>query len=365
MPDTLMGKIDYWLLYNTSVSLTQRIFFCENLRVMIKAGLSISEGLNTLALQSDSKMFRRVINTVREDVEAGRLLSQGMAKFPKIFNTIFISMVQIGEVSGTLDENLNELTQQMKKDYNLRSKVKGAMTYPLVILVAMLGITIALLVFVLPKLLDIFKEFGDVQLPLATRILIVVSDFVQARGVLVGIGLVILAIGFVAFARTKGGRAFLHRLILNSPVLGPIVKKVNLARFSRTFSGLLKTDIPVVQSLTVTAEVLGNVHYRQACLDAGEYIKKGETIARSLGAYNKLFPPLVVQMVSVGERSGNVDSLLADIAEFYEQQVDNVLNNLSSIIEPVLILLLGGMVGGIALAVMMPMYALTQAISEQ
>jgi len=365
MASSLRKKINYWLLYNTSVPLTQRIFFCENLRVMIKAGLSISEGLNTLALQSESRMFRQVINTVREDVEAGKLLSQGMAKFPKIFNTIFISMVQIGEVSGTLDENLNELTQQMKKDYALRSKVKGAMTYPLVILVAMLGITTALLVFVLPKLLDIFKEFGDVKLPLATRILITVSDFVQARGVLLAIGLVLLTLILVTLARTKQGRSFIHSALLSAPILGPIVKKVNLARFSRTFSGLLKTDIPVVQSLTVTAEVMGNLHYRQACLDAGEYIKKGETIARSLGAYRKLFPPLVVQMVSVGERSGNVDSLLADIAEFYEQQVDNVLSSLSSIIEPVLILLLGGMVGGIALAVMMPMYALTQAISEQ
>jgi len=362
---TLKERIERWLLHNSAVPLTQRIFFCENLRVMIRAGLSISEGLNTLALQADSKMFRQVINSVREDVEAGKLLSQGLAKFPKIFNTIFISMVQIGEVSGTLDENLNELTQQMKKDYHLRSKVKGALTYPIVILVAMTGITVGLLVFVLPKLLDIFKEFGDVQLPLATRILIAMSDFIQARGVLVAVGLVFLVIVAVTLARTKQGRSMLHLAILNSPVIGPIVKKVNLARFSRTFSGLLKTDIPVVQSLTVTAEVMGNVHYRQACLDAAEYIKKGEAISRSLASYHRLFPPLVVQMVNVGERSGNVDSLLADIAEFYEQQVDNVLNSLSSIIEPVLILLLGGMVGGIALAVMMPMYALTQAISEQ
>lgn len=358
-------KIDSLILRYQTVPLSQKIFFCENLRVMIRAGLSITEALNTLALQAESKFFRRVITMVKTEVESGHLLSQGLAKFPGIFTRIFISMVQIGEVSGTLDENLLELTQQMKKDYNLRSKVRGAMTYPIVILVAMVGITIGLLVFVLPKLLDIFKEFGDIKLPLATRILIVVSDFVQAQGLWVGIGTVIFVVSFVMGARTNTGRAMLHGALIRAPLIGPIVVKVNLARFARTLSGLLKTDIPVVQSLTVTSEVLANVHYRQATLDTGERIKSGDTISRSLAMHGRLFPPLVIQMVMVGERSGNVDSLLADVAEFYEQQVDNVLNNLSSIIEPILILFLGGMVGGIALAVMMPMYALTQAISEQ
>jgi type IV pilus assembly protein PilC len=358
-------KLDTLLLRYQKVPLTQKIFFCENLRVMIRAGLSITEALNTLALQAESKFFRRIILMIKSDVESGKLLSQGLAKFPGIFTKIFISMVQIGEVSGTLDENLLELMQQMKKDYNLRSKVKGAMTYPIVILVAMGGITIGLLVFVLPKLLDIFKEFGDIQLPLPTRILIVVSDFVQAQGVWVGIGFVLFVIGFVTFSRTATGRSIIHSVLLRTPAIGPIIVKVNLARFSRTLAGLLKTDIPVVQSLTVTSEVLANVHYREAALDVAERIKSGETISSSLALHGRLFPPLLVQMVMVGERSGNVDSLLADVAEFYEQQVDNVLNNLSAIIEPILILFLGGAVGGIALAVMMPMYALTQAVSEQ
>jgi type IV pilus assembly protein PilC len=358
-------KIDAALLKHQSVPLTQKIFFCENLRVMIRAGLSITEALNTLALQAESKFFRRIILMIKSDVEAGKLLSQGLSKFPGIFSKIFINMVQIGEVSGTLDENLLELMQQMKKDYNLRSKVKGAMTYPLVILVAMVGITVGLLTFVLPKLLDIFKEFGDIKLPLATRILIVVSDFTQANGLWVAIGFVAFIIGFIVFSRTSTGRSILHAIIIRLPIIGPIVVKVNLARFTRTLAGLLKTDIPVVQSLNVTAEVLGNVHYRQAVLNTAEFIKNGDTISHSLALHGRLFPPLVVQMVMVGERSGNVDSLLAEVAEFYEQQVEQVLNNMSSIIEPILILFLGGMVGGIALAVMMPMYALTQAISEQ
>lgn len=361
---SLTDRINTWLLYNTGIPLTQKVFFTENLRVMVHAGLSISEALNTLALQAESRAFKKIITLVREDVEQGRLLSAGLSKFPRVFPAIFVSMIQIGEVSGTLEEVLLELTTQMRKDYELRSKVKGAMTYPVVVLVAMLGITIGLITFVLPKLLAVFKEFGDVKLPLATRILIAISDFTQANGLLVAIAFLVLVAFFVMIARTKGGRSVIHSAILRSPIIGPIAKKVNLARFARTVSGLLRTDIPVVQSFNVTSDVLGNVHYREAARDAAERIKKGETIARSLAAYPKLFPPLVVQMVLVGERSGTVDSLLADIASFYEGQVDQVLDNLSSIIEPILILVLGGMVGGIALAVITPIYALTQSIAE-
>ena len=360
----LLERIDEWLMYNSSLPLAQKIFFTENLRVMVKAGLSISEALNTLSLQAESKFFSKIIMIIKEDVESGKTLSAGLEKFPKVFPSIFTNMVNIGEVSGTLEQVMEELTQQMKKDYKLRSKVKGAMTYPIVILVAMLGITIGLMTFVLPKLLGIFKEFTDVKLPLATRMLIFISDFIQDHGLWVLVGAIVLVIVFIAWSRTVSGRKIIHAAIILSPILGPIARKVNLARFSRTLSGLLKTDIPVVQALTVTGDVLANVHYHESLINAAEIIKKGETISASLEQYPKLYPPLVVQMVMVGERSGNVDSMLADIAEFYEQQVDNILDSLSSIIEPVLILLLGGMVGGIALAVMMPMYSLTQAMGE-
>lgn len=361
---SIVQRIDNWLLYNSSVPLTQKVFFTENLRVMVHAGLSISEALNTLALQAESKTFKRVIAIIKSDVEQGRLLSAGLAKFAKVFPPIFTNMIQIGEVSGTLEDVLLELTQQMKKDYELRSKVKGAMTYPVVVLVAMMGITTGLITFVLPKLLGVFKEFGNVKLPLATRVLMAISDFTQQNGLLVAVGFVSLVVAIIWFSRTRIGKSIFHRMFITMPIIGPIAKKVNLARFSRTVSGLLRTDIPVVQSFHVTSDVLANVHYRAATRDAAERIKKGETISRSLAAYPKLFPPLVVQMVLVGERSGTVDDLLADIATFYEQQVDQVLDNLSSIIEPILILALGGMVGGIALAVITPIYALTQSIAE-
>jgi len=360
-----LQRIDNWLIRNTSVPLTQKVFFTENLRVMIHAGLSMSEGLNTLGLQAESKSFRKIILAIKKDVESGKSLSVGLAKFPKSFPDIYRSMIQVGEMSGTLEDVLDELTTQMKKDHKLRSKVKGAMTYPIVILVAMVGITTGLLIFVLPKLLGVFKEFGDtVQLPLATRMLIVISDFIQNNGILTATAIVIAggAIGY--FYGTAPGKKFFHYIWLRGPVIGPITKKINLARFSRTISGLLRTDIPVVQAFEITSQTVRNVYYRQAILDSAETIKKGATIAESLAHHDVVFPPLVVQMVLVGERSGTVDELLADIADFYEQQVDNVLDSLSSIIEPVLILILAFMVGGVALAVITPMYALTQAIAE-
>jgi type IV pilus assembly protein PilC len=361
---TLIQKIDDWLTLNQGIPLNDKVFFAENLRVMVHAGLSISEALNTLAMQSESKLFKKIVSSVRSDVESGRSLSQALAKFPKAFPSVFTNMVQIGEVSGTLEKVLEELSVQMRKDYELRSKVKGAMTYPIVILVAMLGITIGLVTFVLPKLLSVFKDFGDVKLPLATRVLMTVSDFVQARGAWAAAGAIAFVAVFIAFIRTRPGRSLLHLFIISGPTIGPIARKINLARFCRTVSGLLHTDIPIIQALTVTADVLGNVHYAAAARDVAERIKKGETIAQTLTRHPKLFPPLVVQMVMVGERSGTVDTMLGDVANFYERQVDQTLDNLSSVIEPILILTLGLMVGGIALAVITPIYSLTQSIAE-
>jgi type IV pilus assembly protein PilC len=360
----LVQKIDQWLFFNSSVPLGEKVFFAENLRVMVHAGLSISEGMNTLALQAESKLFRKVLQFVKEHVEQGRLLSQGMAKFPKIFPPVFTNMIQIGELSGTLESVLGELATQMKKDYTLRSKVRSAMTYPIVVLVAMVGITVGLLVFVLPKMLAAYKEMGAGSLPWATQVLIAASDFMQAHGIAVGVGFLVFVVGVILASKTGPGRSLLDLLIIKGPIIGPIARKVNLARFTRTLSGLMRTDIPVVQAFQVTADVLGNVHYSEAARECGERIKKGEVISATLSRYPTLFPPLVVQMISVGERSGTVDALLADVAVFYEEQVDATVDGLSSVIEPLLILFLGGGVGVVAVAVIAPMYSMASVVGN-
>ncbi len=346
------------------VKLPQKIFFTENLRVMIKAGLSLTEALRTLALQTEQKGFKAVIEELRADVEKGLSLSQALAKHDRLFEPIFINMISAGEVSGTLERTLEQLTVQMRKDYDLVSKVKGAMTYPLVILSATVLIGIGMMIFVVPQILSIFDEMGSQDLPLPTRILIAVTDFFKHDWPFALIGAFGLISGFLWFIKRPFGKDLWHRIVLGMPIIGPIVKKINLARFTRTLSALLRTDIAIVQALTITSDIVRNVHYHDACMGMAESIKKGETISQVLDRSPKLFPPLVVQMIAVGERAGTIDEMLEEIADFYEKQVDQIMGNLSSIIEPILIIFLGAAVGGIALAIITPIYALTTKFGQ-
>lgn len=346
------------------IKLTQKIFFTENLRVMIKAGLSLTESLRTLAMQTESKGFREVILDIKNEVEKGRSLSQSLQKHSRLFEPIFINMIGAGELSGTLEKTLEQLTVQMRKDYELISKVKGALTYPVVILCATVVIVTGLIVYVIPQILSIFEEVGAENLPLPTKILIAVTDFVTHHYLITIFAVVGAVTAFLWSIKTSAGKAVWHAFLLKMFIVGPIVKKINLARFARTLSSLLRTDIPIVQSLQITSDIVRNVYYRDACLRAAEAVKKGQPMSQILEAAPKLFPPLIVQMTAVGERAGTVDEMLEEVAEFYEKQVDQVMNNLSSVIEPLLILFLGAVVGGIALAVITPIYALTTKFGQ-
>jgi len=344
-----------------TVPLSEKMFFAENFRVMVKAGLSISEAIETLAMQTKNKKFKEVLLKIEDGVVKGNPLASMLQKFPKIFPAYFINMIAVGEKSGRLEENLEQLAIQMKKDHDIRSKVRGAMIYPSVIIAATTGITVLMFVYVIPNVLSIFEEL-TLELPLSTRILIAVSKFFTNNGIFAAIGIAILIAGLVAIAKTKKGKHFFHNIILHLWIIGPIAKKVNLARFSRTLSSLLKTDIPVIESFKITATVLSNSYYKEACIEASEKLAKGEQINQALKLYPFLFPPLVSQMVSVGEKSGTTEVLLGELAEFYESQVTEVTKNLSSIIEPILIVFLGGVVGLIAFAVISPIYSLSGSI---
>ena len=346
------------------IKLSQKIFFTENLRVMIRAGLSLTEALHTLALQTEHKGFKAVILELNADVEKGQSLSQALSRHPKVFEPIFVNMIAAGEVSGTLEKTLEQLTTQMRKDYELVSKVKSAMTYPIVVLSATVLIGTGMMIFVVPQILSIFEEIGADELPLPTRILIGFTNFLKAYWPFVIVGVILLATAFLQGIKTRPGKAIWHKILLRLPGIGPIIKKINLARMSRTLSSLMRTDIPIVQGLTITSDIVRNVYYRDACLAMAEAVKKGETISAVLDKYPKLFPPLVVQMTAVGERAGTVDEMLEEIAEFYEQQVEAVMASLSSIIEPIMIIVLGGAVGGIALAIITPIYALTTKFGQ-
>jgi type IV pilus assembly protein PilC len=346
------------------IKLPQKIFFTENLRVMIKAGLSLTEALRTLAMQAEQKGFRNVILEVNDEVEKGQSLSQALSHHGRLFEPIFVNMIATGEISGTLEKTLEQLTTQMRKDYELVSKVKGAMTYPLVILSATTLIGALMMIFVIPQILSIFSEMGTTELPLPTKILIAMSNFFRNDWPFAIIGFFGIIFGFRwATAQPKGKRIY-HKILLNLFIIGPIIKKINLARFTRTLSSLMRTDIAIVQALGITGDIVRNIYYHDACLEMAEAIKKGDTISHVLEKSPKLFPPLVVQMIAVGERAGTIDDMLEEIADFYEQQVDQIMGNMASIIEPLLILFLGGAVGGIALAIITPIYALTMKFGQ-
>src|SRR3989344_3806333 len=343
------------------VTVKEKIFFVQQIGIMVQTGISLSVALKTLSEQTTNKKFKEILADLQITVERGNLLSLGLERHKKVFGELFVNMVKAGESSGKLEEVLKQLFTQMKKDNEIVSKVKSAMIYPCIVLIAMGGVAIMVMVYVIPKLTSIFTEM-NAKLPLATTILIALSNFTVKYGILLLILLVILVILFKKIISTQKGRFVYHAILLKTPIMGGILQEINLARFCRTLSSLLKTDIAIIKSFEITANVLGNELYKQALLDGKELIKKGKNVHDSLEAYTHLFPPVVMQMVSVGEETGSLDTILEQSASFYEDEVDQTMKNLTSIIEPVLILFLGVGVAAMAIAIIMPMYNLGQQI---
>lgn len=351
-----------WLARHRGVPLTEKIFFIQNLQVMVRVGISLAAALRTLAEQTTHKRFRIVIHDLYARVEKGTPFARALSAHPNIFPDLMVSMIESGEVSGKLDDVLKHVTEQLKKDHELISKVRGAMLYPSIIVVAMGGIGTAMMVFVIPKLLNIFSEF-NAELPLPTRVLIAASKFTTKNGPYLALALLLCVVGVrLWIKKTERGKKLFHGLLLHLPIFGAIIKKVNLARISRTFSSLLTTDIPIVQTSTITAKTIANIHYRIALADLSEKLKKGSQVSQVLASYPHLFPPVVSQLARVGEESGSLDNVLGELASFYEEEVDQIMKNLPSVIEPLLILILGVGVGAMAVAIIMPMYSLTQTL---
>ena len=358
---SLMAKINNVLLKFSRIPLTEKLFFVQHLSIMMKAGISLSAALTTLAKQTKNKKFISILTEIASNVEKGVSFTESLKPHQKVFGELFINMIEAGELSGKLEDVLNRLYIQLKKQHALKAKVKGALTYPAVIVIAMLGIGTFMMIVVVPKITSMFKDF-EAELPLPTKIIITISDAIVNHGILFAVGLVIFIIAFIKILRTHKGKYYSQALILKMPIIAPIVKKINLAGFARTISSLLKTDIMIVKTFQITGNVLGNLHYRKALLEMSSQIKKGSSIYKLVSDYPELFPPVVTQMIMVGEETGELDNILEELAGFYENEVDQIMNDLPSIIEPILILVLGIGVGGMAVAVIMPMYSITQAI---
>lgn len=342
------------------ISTTQKLFLIQQMHIMVKAGVPITTTLSTLSEQADSKYFKSVLDDLYNEIEHGSTLASAMRKHIADFGELMVNMIESGEVSGRLEEVLLQIYTQAKKDHEILSKVRGALIYPAIVVTAMFGIGTFMIVFVIPKLTDIFKDAGQ-QLPLPTRILIAVSDFLAQNGLLSALILLAVIGLFVAFIKNEQGKRIWHKLLLQLPVIAPIMKNVNVARFCRTTSSFLKTDIPIVQTLNTTAKVLANTQYKEALADAAEKITKGVPLAETLKPYGHLFNPTVLQMISIGEQSGSLDTMLEEAANFYEAEVSQTMETLPTILEPILMLLLGVGVGGMAVAIIQPLYSLTQA----
>jgi type IV pilus assembly protein PilC len=349
-----------------SVKLSDLSVFCRQFSTMVDAGVSLVRCLSVLQEQATSPRLKRITQDIQSEVEAGNSLSKAMAKYPRVFSNLFIGLVRAGEVGGVLEESLQRLSQFLEKDLELRRKVKSAMTYPFIVMFVAVVIVVGLVTFIVPKFIDLFKELGVKEFPIMTTILIEASNFLTngfpVRQVVFGIVLFLLGIGFKMFVRTQFGKRLWDRVRLKMPVFGKLNHKIALARFSRTLSTLLVSGVPILQAMETVAGTVDNEILSEAIMHARARIREGDRIGDPLKK-SGLFPPMVVQMISIGEESGALDAMLTKVAEFYEQEVDAALDSLTAAIEPVLIVFLGTVVCFIVVAMFMPMVAIIQSLS--
>jgi type IV pilus assembly protein PilC len=342
------------------VKLKQIAVFCRQFATMVNSGLPILRALSILADQTQSAELAKVLVQVRTDVEQGSSLSGAMGKHPKAFNNLFISMVKAGETGGVLDDVLLSLASQIEKEVELRRKIKSAMTYPVVVVALVTLILAAMLLFVVPQFETIYTNLGG-QLPLPTRILLGVSEAFRKYWYVIALGIGVGSFVFRRYKKTDQGRARVDALKIRIPVFGPLFHKVALARFSSTLGMLLRAGVPILQALDNVKETVNNRVIADAVDDVKTSVREGESMAKPLGKH-KVFPPMVVQMLAVGEETGAVDTMLDKVAEFYNNEVTATVEALTSLIEPLLIAIIGGMVGAAVIALYMPMFNIINLI---
>jgi len=345
----------------SSVPVSEKMMLARNLSVMISSGLPLSRAIKNITLQTRNKKFIKVLEDVQNGLQSGGTFADCLAKYPGIFNELFVNMVRVGETSGNLEEVLDILAGQLEKEHELLSKVKGAMTYPAVIIVAMIGIGILMMVYVVPQITGVFKDL-NADLPASTRFIISSSTLLREHYILVFLAMIGLGVGAKFFSTTDMGKKVFGFIVINIPVINNIVIKVNCARFARIYSSLLKSGISVVEALNILSRTLTNFYYKRALIHAAENIQKGVNLSQLIYAEKKIFPILVPQMIEVGEETGKTETVLLKLAEFYEKEIDQKTKNLSSIIEPVLMIVIGSAVGFFAISILQPMYSVLENI---
>ncbi len=333
------------------------MFLVRNLATTVKAGLSIVESLDILIADSEKKIMKKVLQEAQATIKNGQTLSKGFEAYASSFPPIFLGMLKAGEMSGRLDKTLIELGKYLSKEYSLRSKVKSALMYPAILLTASLGVVSLLLIFVLPKLTKAFAASG-VELPWITKFFLGVSRVLTWSFTLDIVLLVVFVWFFIYFRTTRIGKKLLFWALSRIPVAGELIKKVALVRFARTFGNLMDSGLSAVESLELSSQSIGNIAYTRAIEGTIIDIKNGVPISEALRKYPDLFPRLLVSLITVGERTGSLSEILLTFADFYEEEVDNKLKDLTAVLEPILLLIMGALVGAIALSIILPIYQL-------
>lgn len=347
--------------FGTSVKIKDVTIFARQFATMINAGLSLTKCLSILASQSDSKELRDVIAQLGKDVEAGQSLSEAMIKHPKIFPPIFYNMVRAGETGGVLDEVLLRVADLFEADAALKGRIKSAMTYPVAMLGLVLVILAAMMIFVVPTFEQMFASMGG-KLPLPTQILVNISHGATSwPGLVFVVVVVAIVIAFRTWKNTDSGKYIWHGILLRMPIVGTLQRKTAIARFTRTFGTLVAAGVPILSAMDIVADTAGNEVVARALKNARAAIKEGETIAKPLSE-SPVFPSMVVQMVAVGEETGALDQMLAKIADFYDEEVAAAVDSLTSLLEPIMMASLGGVVGGMVVALYLPMFQMVTLV---
>jgi type IV pilus assembly protein PilC len=337
------------------------VVFARIFATMINAGLPLIQCLDLLALQEQNKTFAKIITTVKEDIEGGSTLHDALKKHPRVFDELFVNLVAAGESGGILDVILNRLSNYMEKAMKLKSRVKGAMTYPVIVLVVAVAVVALLLVYVIPVFKKLFEGMGG-QLPGPTQFIINVSEFTQSYFLFMIGFLAVFVYIFRRYYRTEKGRRTVDAAVLKAPVFGPLIKKVAVAKFTRTLSTMLGSGVPILEGLSIVSKTAGNVIIESAIMKTRQSISEGRTIAEPL-AETDVFPPMVVQMIAVGEATGALDSMLAKIADFYDDEVDTAVGALTAMLEPFMMVFLGVIVGGMIICMYLPIFKMAAVVA--
>ncbi len=336
------------------------VIMTRQFATMIDAGLPLVQCLEILFSQQDNRTFKRILKNIKEDVEEGSTFADALKRHPDVFDNLFVNLVAAGEIGGILDIILNRLAAYIEKAAKLKKKVKGAMTYPIVVTVIAVMVVAVILIFVIPVFETMFADFGK-ALPVPTQIVVAMSEFLQNYILYIVVGFVLFVFAFRRFYKTDKGRALVDRLLLKVPVFGMLIRKVAVAKFTRTLGTMISSGVPILDSLEIVAATAGNMTIEEAIRETRQSISEGRTIAEPL-ADSEVFPSMVVQMISVGDATGALDTMLSKIADFYDDEVDAAVDALTAMLEPFMMVFLGGTIGGLVVAMYLPIFQMAGAM---